>query len=134
MHQYRLRTYLPERSSAEEDLGVLEDNRLAMNQQCAPVAKKASGILGCIKNEVVSRSKGDDLLLLLCRGEAISEVLCPVLHSPVEERYGAHRASPVKVYKSDSATVACLLQGKLDGDGLVLPGEDMAQRGSDQCV
>ena len=50
MHQYRLGDGLQrgEGSSAEEDMCVLVDSRLAMSQQCAFVAKKASGILGCI--------------------------------------------------------------------------------------
>ena len=48
MHQYRLEDDLLERSSAERDLGVLVDNRLAMSQQCALVAKKANGILGSV--------------------------------------------------------------------------------------
>ena len=47
-HQYRLWVDLLEWSSAEKDLTVLKDNRLTMSQQCALVAKKASGILGCI--------------------------------------------------------------------------------------
>jgi len=57
MQNYRLGHYLLGRSSAEKDLRVLVDNGLAMSQQCAPVAKKASGILGYIKSSVASRSR-----------------------------------------------------------------------------
>ena len=63
-YQYRLGHDLLERSSAGKDLGVLVDVRLAMSQQCALVAKKANGILGCIKRSVASRSR--EVVLPLC--------------------------------------------------------------------
>uniref|UniRef100_A0A8B9PGQ4 Reverse transcriptase domain-containing protein n=1 Tax=Apteryx owenii TaxID=8824 RepID=A0A8B9PGQ4_APTOW len=57
MHQYRLGVDLLESSSAEKDLGVLVDTKLSMRQQCALVAKKANGILGCMRKSVASRSR-----------------------------------------------------------------------------
>ena len=53
--QYRLGNDLLEWSFADKDLGVPADNRLAMSQKCALVAKKANGILGCIKNCTANR-------------------------------------------------------------------------------
>jgi len=57
MHQYRLRADLLQSSSVERDLRVLVDDRLTISQQCALVAKKANGILGCIRRSVASRSR-----------------------------------------------------------------------------
>jgi len=43
--------------------GVLVNAWLNMSQQCAQVAKKANGILVCIRDSAVSRSKGVIILL-----------------------------------------------------------------------
>ena len=58
MHQHRLGADLPERSSADKDVGVWVDNRLAMSQQCAFVAKKANGILGCTSSRDIQNPPG----------------------------------------------------------------------------
>ena len=49
IHQYRLGDDLLEMSSAEKDLGILVEKRLAMSQQCALGATKTNCIPECIK-------------------------------------------------------------------------------------
>ncbi|GAB0185965.1 mitochondrial enolase superfamily member 1 [Grus japonensis] len=63
-HQYRLGVDLLGSSAAGKELGVLVDKKFSMSQQCALVAKKANGILGCIKKSVASRSR--EVILPLC--------------------------------------------------------------------
>ena len=97
MHQYKVGDDLLERNSAE-DLSVLVDNRLAMSQQCVPVAKKANGILGCIKKSMASRLR--EMILPLYSAQ-VRPHLHPVLGSSVQKSQGTMGWSPAEGNKDD---------------------------------
>lgn len=57
MHQYMLGAMQLESSLAEKDLVVLVVTKLNMSQECALVAKVASGDLGCIRQSIANRPR-----------------------------------------------------------------------------
>ncbi|PKU49483.1 hypothetical protein llap_192 [Limosa lapponica baueri] len=97
-------------SSAEKDLGVLVDNKLTMSQQCARVARKANGFLGCIKKSLARRSREVTLLLYSALVKPHLQYciqFCP--SCPVQEGQGTTGKSPAEGYKDDQGNGVPLL-------------------------
>jgi len=108
MHQYRLGDDLLERSFAEEDLGVLVDNRLAMSQKCALVARNYNGSLGCIKKSMASRSR--EVILPLYSALVRPHLgYCVQLWVPQYKKDGSAGKSPLEAPEDDKGSGASLL-------------------------
>ena len=75
---------------------VIIVNRLTMSQQYGLVAKKTTGILGCIKKSMMSR-----LMEVILPLYSVLVVLCQVLGFPVQERQGASGESSAEDHRDD---------------------------------
>ena len=58
-----------ESCTEEKNLGGVVDSRLSMSQQCVQIAKKANGILDCIKN---CGGEEDKEVIVVVTGEVAS--------------------------------------------------------------
>jgi len=76
------------------------------------VAKKANGMLGCIKKNVASMLKEVILPFCSATGEATFKILRPVLGSSVQKRQGSPRRNPVESLKDDLGSWSISLMSK----------------------
>lgn len=88
-------------------------------------AKKANGILGCIRKNTASRSR-----LPLCPGKATPGVQHPLVASSVQERHGAPGAGPPEAMEITEGQEHLFYKSRLREVGLFIlkkkqPKEDL---------
>ncbi|KAK4828260.1 hypothetical protein QYF61_024867 [Mycteria americana] len=92
-YQYRLRDEWIESSPAEEDLGILVNQKLDMSRQSMLAAQKANGMLGCIKRSVASRLREVILPLYFALHKTDMDLLEPVQRRAMEMIRGMEHLS-----------------------------------------
>ena len=125
-HQDRLGHERIESSPAEEDLGILVDEKLHMSQQGALNSPEGQPYPGLLQKKHGQQVEGGDSAPLLCSGETLSGVLRPALESSAQERHGPVGAGPEEGHKNDQRDGTPLLWGKAERVGVVQPGEEKA--------
>ncbi|GAB0209738.1 mitochondrial enolase superfamily member 1 [Grus japonensis] len=108
-YQYRLGDEGIESSPAEDDSGVLVDEKLNMTQQCVLAAQKANRVLGRIKRSMTSRSREVILPLYSTLVRPHLEYCIQLWGPPAQERHGAVGAGPEEGHKDDQRAGAPLL-------------------------
>lgn len=88
-------------SLEEKDLGVMVNIILNMSQQWVFASKKANNVLGFIMQSITSSLREVTFSTLLSVSEVTPGLLCPLLGSSVQQRYGHIGEGPTKSQDDD---------------------------------
>lgn len=105
---------------------LLVDNKLSLSQECAPVAKDTSGILGCNRKSTASRLR--KVILPLCSALVILHLECRVQFWVPQDNTGSSWNGSCGGL-TRTITGVSLLRGKVGGAGPVQPRKGTTERG-----